>query len=743
MKRRHFLQFAGSTLAVLGLSQTDFLNQAEGYGRAIAQSTPRKLALLVGVNDYPGSIPDLRGCLTDVDLQYELLVNKFGFNPADVLKVSDSEAIKPTRQNVLDAYEEHLVKQAKPGDVVVFHYSGHGVPVKDPDPIYEGSDENGAIILNDPLAGSSLGAPQLPVIMGRTLFLLSRSLQTNNVTTILDSCHSGGGTRGNGLVRAIPRDLLRTGSSSYEAIPSEFELQRQLLAEQGLSPEDFLAARKAGIANGLSIGSAQFSELALDAPFDGFQAGAFSYLLTRYLWQLSGTTRAESVRANITRSTKAAAAAKYHSQVPLFQSAPNSDSLEAPIYFTPPASGPAEAVVTSTSGDQIEYWLGGLSSQSLTLSNEALRFTVLDATREPVAEIEQVSRNGLRAIGKKLSGSGQITQGMLLRETLVGLESNPQLRIGVDASLGEDVNDAIAALSNALVSESSGRSQLAVAAVDGTTPFDYIFGRMTEEYRAELIAEGREETLPPAMTLSLFSPAMEPTPASYGRIDETISSAVNRLKPQLKLLLVNKVLNALSNTASSLPVSGEIFTVGEGPSLPLSGSKEDLRSSAASVEPFRAGSQLRIRVKNSDSNQALYLSCLVIDPAGKITVVYPYEWDAPEDAALISPNSEVVIPEPETGKAFEVGGAGFLEVMAITSTGSLRNALRGLQEISRSADGYVPVDGDDSIGFLGSLLSDFDNISRNATFGVADVDKSTRVVDGGAIAISSTVIEVA
>ena len=742
MKRRYFLQSAGSALAAIGLSQSDFLNQADAYGQAIAQGSPRKLALLVGVNDYPSPIPNLRGCLTDVDLQYELLTSKFGFAPSDVLKVSDSEAIKPTRQNVLDAYSEHLVKQAKPGDVVVFHYSGHGVPVKDPDPIYEDSDENGAILLNDPLPRSDGSqAPTLPVIMGRTLFLLTRSLQTNNVTTILDSCHSGGGTRGSGLVRAVPRDLLRDGGTGYEAIPAEFELQNELLAAQGLSPEDFLAERKAGIANGLSIGSAQFSELALDAPFDGFRAGAFSYLLTRYLWQLSGSTQAESIRVNLTRSTQAAAAAKYHSQVPLFQSAPGSDSLEQPIYFTAPASGPAEAVITNVSGDQVEYWLGGLSSQSLSVADEAQRFTVLSSTREPVAEIEQVSRNGLRAIGKRLSGDGEITSGLLLRETLVGLESNPQLKIGVDPSLGEEVEEAIAALSDALVSEGSGRSQLAVAAVDQETAFDYLFGRMGEAYEQELSADGYTD-LPPVGTLSLFSPSLDPTPSSYGQVGENVASAVNRLKPQLKLLLVNKVLKALSKTSSSLPVSGEIFTVGGGPSVPLSGAEASGRS-LADIKPFEAGSKLRIRVTNSDPSESLYLSCLVIDPAGKMTVVYPYEWDAPEDASLIPPDSEEIIPRPAEGKAFEVGGAGFLEVMTITSTGSLRNALRGLQEISRSADGYVPVGGDDSLGFLGSLLSDFDNISRSATFGVVDANSNTRVVDGGAIAISSTVIEVA
>jgi hypothetical protein len=51
--RRHFLQFAGSTLATLGLSQLNIQQQADRYGKVLAQSTPRKLALLVGINQYP------------------------------------------------------------------------------------------------------------------------------------------------------------------------------------------------------------------------------------------------------------------------------------------------------------------------------------------------------------------------------------------------------------------------------------------------------------------------------------------------------------------------------------------------------------------------------------------------------------------------------------------------------------------------------------------------------------------
>ncbi|EKE96634.1 caspase family protein [Tolypothrix sp. PCC 7601] len=80
IKRRQFIQFAGSALATMGISQLDIMRQGERYAKVLAQDTPRKLALLVGINDYKNSIPTLGGCLTDVSLQKELLTNRFGFN---------------------------------------------------------------------------------------------------------------------------------------------------------------------------------------------------------------------------------------------------------------------------------------------------------------------------------------------------------------------------------------------------------------------------------------------------------------------------------------------------------------------------------------------------------------------------------------------------------------------------------------------------------------------------------------
>jgi hypothetical protein len=63
LKRRQFLQFAGFALATMGISQLD------SYAKALSQNTPRKLALLVGINKYQNGIPLLGGCLNDKALE--------------------------------------------------------------------------------------------------------------------------------------------------------------------------------------------------------------------------------------------------------------------------------------------------------------------------------------------------------------------------------------------------------------------------------------------------------------------------------------------------------------------------------------------------------------------------------------------------------------------------------------------------------------------------------------------------
>ena len=84
LNRREFLQQAGLLLAMLGIHETVY----DRSYQALAQPTRRKLALLVGINQYPSGNrieEPLQGCLTDVELQRNLLVYKFGFHPNDIV----------------------------------------------------------------------------------------------------------------------------------------------------------------------------------------------------------------------------------------------------------------------------------------------------------------------------------------------------------------------------------------------------------------------------------------------------------------------------------------------------------------------------------------------------------------------------------------------------------------------------------------------------------------------------------
>jgi uncharacterized caspase-like protein len=143
--------------------------------------------------------------LANLKQQEQLLIHQFGFNSNDILVLTNEQA---TRQGILTAFKEHLIKQAKPGDVVVYHFSGHGSQVPDPDCDVRPECLNSTFVPIDSSSFSELPGKGAPDIMGHTLFLLMYALQTENVTVVLDSCHSGGArevTSGYGVSSTPPR----------------------------------------------------------------------------------------------------------------------------------------------------------------------------------------------------------------------------------------------------------------------------------------------------------------------------------------------------------------------------------------------------------------------------------------------------------------------------------------------------------------------------------------------------------
>jgi hypothetical protein len=735
IKRRQFLQFTGSSLAALGLSQLHIQRQGERYAQVLAQSTPRKLALLVGINKYSDSLNSLRGPVNDVDLQRQLLINKFGFHPKDILTLTDGQA---TRQGMLTAFEEHLIKQAKPGDVVVFHFSGHGSRVVNPD----SSDPdkfNSTIVPSDrPAYSVTNSATPVPDIMGHTLFLLMYALQTENVTAVLDCCYAGGGTRGNFVVRAS------SNSTWLQASPAEFEYQRQWLSRLNLSPQEFIQRRRVGIAKGVMIAAATRDQLAADVPFgDDFYSGVFTYWLTQYLWQQTRNEPLGNVMTNVARSTQYFARSSGIYQTPVFEVKLNSNYTQRPAYFVEQQMPPAEAVILGVEGERAQIWLGGTSPESLEAFDKGAILSVVDSKGSQKGQVQLESRRGLKGQGKLL---GTAQPGALLQEQVRGIPSNITLTIGLDPSLEKDKQTAKQVLE-------------AIKQIEAvpllSKEVQYILGRMTDAYQQEL-QQQKVANIPPVSSVGLFSPGLELIPGSFGVVGETVTQAVSRLQPKLRSLLAARLVKLTLNTDSSrLNVTasmsredgnklvGSAFTVrgnvGRG-----SVTNPPIPELASDITKLPLGTRVQFQISNNE-NRDLYLSLLVIDPTGEMSVIFPAQWTATDDVMRVKAGQTIQIPDPNE-RSFSLvtqEPLGVAEVLIIASVTPLRRALQALRAVaSRDGTSRGPITPNEPTEVIGNLLEDLAEGTRGSQDVIPAQLPDVKRIDTSQMATMSIMFEV-
>jgi hypothetical protein len=149
-----------------------------------------KYAVLVAVNDYydaPGikNPRSLQGCVNDANALKGLLLNRFGFNPANIASLYNA---KVTKKNFIDLMHT-MLKKCKAGDALVFYFSGHGVwmdnDMNDGDSIKAGMSQ--AIVMSD------LYSPNWDcLVKDETLKQVFNQFVDKRiiVTTILDCCYS-------------------------------------------------------------------------------------------------------------------------------------------------------------------------------------------------------------------------------------------------------------------------------------------------------------------------------------------------------------------------------------------------------------------------------------------------------------------------------------------------------------------------------------------------------------------------
>jgi len=146
-------------------------------------------ALLVGVNDYPENVGGLSGCVNDVGAFHDFLKADFGADlEAEVLTNKDA-----TRGHIIEQFRQHLGRAGQE-DTALFVYCGHGgrwAAAPEFHEFYPEAMDEGLVCIDsrDP-GGFDLADKELAVLLAEV------AQSEPHLAVILDSCHSGSGTRG-------------------------------------------------------------------------------------------------------------------------------------------------------------------------------------------------------------------------------------------------------------------------------------------------------------------------------------------------------------------------------------------------------------------------------------------------------------------------------------------------------------------------------------------------------------------
>lgn len=334
-----------------------------------------KRALLVGVNKYP-NLPlysQLSGCVNDALSMRRVLEEAFDF-PAPNIQVLLDEAA--TEQAIRGAMER-LVEDCGEGDIVVFHFSGHGSQMAARGDKPRGYDES--IMPHD----SGRDNPAFPVQMEpRDIrdteireWLSRLTRKTPHVTLIFDSCHSGSITRfrtdsevfGTNL-RWIPPDPL----------PGLSSLPPRAAAGRG-------RARDAGGSRWLPPGSSYVllaacaaEQGAYECENEGERYGAFTLSLTREIRRALDRAASKITYRDVWERVAIQVSQQFQNQTPQLEGA-----RDRVIFDVHDLAPPRYLLVTERRDEEVQ--LGGGAVHGLTTGS---RWDIYPAGAKRAAESE-------------------------------------------------------------------------------------------------------------------------------------------------------------------------------------------------------------------------------------------------------------------------------------------------------------------------------------------------------------------
>jgi hypothetical protein len=689
------LQQAGFGLLALGSNQPPMgasnrvASPENSYLQALQKANGRKLALLVGIDRYPYS-KNLSGCATDVELQRELLVQRFGFASSDVLVLTDQQA---TREEIETAFVEHLTEQAKADDTVVFHFSGYGNCVKLP--LLGEKEQPSERLVRSLLPFDGLiptkKEPAHNDVLLETLLLLAQSLATQQATFVLDTSYRRTGQLLQGNLRS--RSPL-VPIAEYPN-PQELAFQEQL---KGRSDRARQPSETDLMPLGVLLSAATAPQMAVEGKWDGFTAGLFTYALVQSLWQ---ATPPITLYTTLARTSERMG--QFSAQRPQLQTNGKLKG-QSLIYFVPPMAlrgAEGVAIALEDNNTTLRLQLAGLSPTVLEYYQPNSRLSLLleNGTETEPTEIAQLqirAREGLTAtakiLGEPLPESFQLQSGLLARERIRILPRHVGLRValGTDLERIERV-DATSAFSN-------------IAAVSSVVPAgeqgaDCLFGKSLKrisppETETEGSAKAPLEATPRGY--ELFSVGRVSIPNSVGSPGEAIALAVERLTPKLQVLLAAKLWHLTLNEGSSrLRARARLVALEPFPKIPIERAAlraprvfptEDTASSGnfATSEPTVPTLATRSRIQyvlENGSESPLYVMLLGIDALGRAIALYAQESDGDSvkpTQVESQPETSLTLPHSANSDWRIADAPGLAQMYLIVSRSPLKKTLQAL-----------------------------------------------------------------
>jgi hypothetical protein len=215
--------------------------------------------------------------VNDALMMAQILMQNFGFVAGDEMRMLTDE--RATKEAILERLD-WLVTDAAAGDILVFHYSGHGAQVPS-------RDETGRVDHLDECLCPYDFTWDTALLDQDMQKVINRIPDEANLTSILDCCHSGRQARALGPgIPWTPRRLLPPPDILFRAVRDiEIDLNK---TNRSVTMTDFrdLEVRRIGATmadKGILVAGCKAEQLSNDAWIDGDYHGVLTYALYQAL----------------------------------------------------------------------------------------------------------------------------------------------------------------------------------------------------------------------------------------------------------------------------------------------------------------------------------------------------------------------------------------------------------------------------------------------------------------------------